>query len=91
MDFKNAGIMVIMDASLGNVTKAGGANGEVTEKVYSQSAYFVLVADQDLLSGKEGKFAVLDARSHRIPRVCRSTFGAELLSTEEAFDVGVYC
>ena len=23
--------------------------------------------------------------------MCRSTFGAELLSTEEAFDVGVYC
>ena len=84
LDLENAGIVVVSDASLGNVTKTGGADGSKLEKVFSQSAYFVLVADGDLLSGKEGRFCVLDARSHRIPRVCRSTYGAELLGVEEA-------
>lgn len=91
MDLKGAGIMVVTDASLGNVTKAGGADGTVLEKVFSQSAYYVLLADKDLLAGREGSFSVLDARSHRLPRVCRSTYGAELLGTEEAFDVGCFC
>lgn len=62
---QNAGIMVVTDASLGNVTKLGGAEGSLMEKVYSQSAYFVLLADRDLLSGKEGSVMVIDARSHR--------------------------
>ncbi|CAL1132431.1 unnamed protein product, partial [Cladocopium goreaui] len=91
MDLKGAGIMVVTDASLGNVTKAGGAEGTVSEKVFSQSAYYVLLADKDLLAGREGSFSVLDARSHRLPRVCRSTYGAELLGAEEAFDVGCFC
>ncbi|CAL1128158.1 unnamed protein product [Cladocopium goreaui] len=91
MDLKGAGIMVVTDASLGNVTKAGGADGTVLERVFSQSAYYVLLADKDLLAGREGSFSVLDARSHRLPRVCRSTYGAELLGTEEAFDVGCFC
>ena len=91
MDLKGAGIMVVTDASLGNVTKAGGADGTVLEKVFSQSAYYVLLADKDLLAGREGSFSVLDARSHRLPRVCPSTYGAELLGTEEAFDVGCFC
>jgi hypothetical protein len=38
-----------------------------------------------------GNFAILDARSQRIIRVCRSTFAAELYSTEEALDVGTFC
>ena len=31
------------------------------------------------------------SRSHRIPRVCRSSYAAELLGAEEAFDVGLLC
>ena len=34
---------------------------------------------------------ILDSRSHRIPRVCRSSYAAELLGTEEALDVGILC
>ena len=83
--------MVVTDASLGNVTKLGGADGSLLEKLYSQSAYSVLLADRDLLSGKEGSFTVIDARSHRAPRVCRSTYSAELQGTEEAADVGIFC
>ena len=90
LDLDGAGILVITDASLGNVTKEGCAEGSVTERVFSQSAYFVLVADRHLMSGKEGNFGILDARSHRIPRVCRSTFGAELLGAEEGLDNGQF-
>jgi hypothetical protein len=36
---ENAGIMVVTDASLGNVTKLGGAEGSLMEKVYSQRVH----------------------------------------------------
>ena len=38
MDLENCGVMVVTDASLGNVTRSGGAEGSVTEKVFSQSS-----------------------------------------------------
>lgn len=91
VDPSTAGVMVVADAALGNVTLQGSNEGEVTEKVYSQACYFVLLADKQLMSGATGTFNVLDSRSHRIPRVCRSTYAAETLSTEEAFDVGRLC
>ena len=58
---------------------------------FFSKAYFVIVADRDLMAGRTGQFAVLDARSHRLPRVCRSTFAAELLGTEEGLDMGQFC
>ena len=91
MSLDGAGILVITDASLGNVTRSGGAEGTIFTKVFSQSAYLVLVGDRDLMEGREGWFGVLDSRSHRLGRVCRSTFGAELLGSEEAFDAGIFC
>ncbi|CAJ1401481.1 unnamed protein product [Effrenium voratum] len=91
LDLKECGIMVVTDSALGNVKLNGSDEGSPLEKVYSQACYFVLLADKELLSGRRGKFNVLDARSHRIPRVCRSSYAAELLGTEEAFDVGQLC
>ena len=91
MNLKDAGIVVVSDASLGNMTKAGTAQGESLEKVYSQASYYVLLADRKLLDGQPGQFAILDARSHRLQRVCRSTFAAELMGIEEAMDAGQYC
>ena len=91
VDPMNGGIVVVADAALGNVTLEGSTEGPVLEKVYSQACYFVLLADQQLLSGGVGYFNVIDSRSHRIPRVCRSTYAAETLSTEEAFDIGRLC
>ena len=91
MCLDGAGILIVSDASLGNVTRSGGADGSIFTKVFSQAAYLVLVGDRDLMEGREGKFGVLDSRSHRLSRVCRSTFGAELLGTEEAFDAGLFC
>ena len=90
MDLQGAGILVVTDASLGNVTRAGGADGTLYTKVFSQAAYLVLVADRNLMSGKQGRFGVLDARSHRLTRVCRSTYGAELLGSEESLDIVLF-
>ena len=91
MNLRDAGLMVVSDASLGNVTKLGGEGSEPMQRVFSQASYFILVADKDLMNGRSGRFAILDARSHRLTRVCRSTFGAEVLGVEEGFDTGQYC
>eukprot|EP00435_Cladocopium_sp_Y103_P031960 s717_g8.t1 len=91
VDYRTAGICMVSDAALGNVKLNGATNGTPQEKVYSQACYFALLADEALLSGKEGVFNILDARSHRIPRVCRSTYSAETLAAEEAMDVGQLC
>lgn len=90
LDLNGAGIVVVTDASLGNVTRSGAAEGALMTKVFSQAAYLVTIADHNLVSGKEGRFTIMDARSHRLTRVCRSTYGAELLGSEEALDVGLY-
>ena len=87
-DLAGSGIMVVTDASLGNVKQDGSVGEDPIERVFSQSAYMVLLGDENLIEGKSGKFAVIDSRSHRIGRVCRSTYGAELLGAEEGFDVG---
>ena len=71
MSLEGCGFIVVADASLGNAQRGGEADG-----------YFVLLADRDLLQGREGSFAVVDARSHRLPRVCGSTYAAELLNVE---------
>ncbi|CAK9071940.1 unnamed protein product [Durusdinium trenchii] len=90
MDLQGAGILVVTDASLGNVTRASGADGPLYTKVFNQAAYLVLVAERNLMSGKQGRFGVLDARSHRLTRVCRSTYGAELLGLKESLDIGFF-
>ena len=91
LNLKGAGILTVSDASLGNVTRNGSGEGEPLKKVYSQAAYLVMIADADLLAGRPGNFTILDARSHRLQRVCRSTFAAEILGIEEAMDTGQYC
>ncbi|CAE7849722.1 ppsD [Symbiodinium necroappetens] len=91
LDLRNAGILVVTDASLGNVTRAGAVGSQPLERVYSQSCYCVLLAEASLMRGEKGRFTVLDHRSHRLQRVCRSTFAAELLGVEEGTDAGQYC
>ena len=38
------------------------------------------------MAGRSGAFSVLDWRSHRLQRVCRSSYAAETLGLEEAAD-----
>ena len=85
------GLMVVTDAALGNVDLKGSSQEAPLTKVYSQAFYFVILADNELMSGRTGSFNILDIRSHRILRVFRSSYTAETLSTEEGFDVGQLC
>ena len=91
MDPNEGGLLVVTDSSLGNVTASGACKASPLEKVCSQSCYFVLLADKQLMNGETGHFNILDMRSHRIPRVCRSSYVAETLGAQEAFDVGQLC
>ena len=43
------------------------------------------------MEGRTGTFNVLDTRSHRISRVCRSSYAAETLGAEEGFEIGQLC
>ena len=90
VDYTRGGLMVVSDAALGNVQLNGSNEGEPIAKVYSQACYFVVIADEELMSGRTGRFNVLESRSHRILRVCRSSYAAELLG-KEALDVGILC
>ena len=89
-DLTGSGLMVVTDSSLGNVRQDGTEEGSPLERTFSQSSYMVLLGDKQLMNGEVGNFSVLDARSHRISRVCRSTYAAELLGCEEAVDVGLF-
>ena len=91
VDPYKGGIMVVADAALGNVRSNGSPEGPPLEKVWSQACYYVLLASPELMQGRPGPFNILDTRSHRIPRVCRSSYSAETLGAEEAFDVGLLC
>ena len=86
VDLASSGMVVVTDAALGNVT-VDGDNVEAPEKrIYSQGGFLILLGDKDLMSGKPGKFNLLDFRSHRMTRVCRSSYAAETYALEEGVD-----
>ena len=86
INYMQGGLMMISDAALGNVDEQGRISGTPDEKVHSQSCYIVMLVDDELLAGRSGRFSTVDFRSHRIPRVCRSSYAAETLGCEEGFD-----
>ena len=88
VNFQQGGILVVTDAALGNVNSDGQTSGDPLSKVHSQACYAILLADPALLSGAKGWFNCLDFRSHRIARVCRSSYAAETLAAEEGLDCG---
>ena len=88
VDYHKGGVLVVTDAALGNVTEQGTIEAPVQERVHSQSCYAVTLADAELMQGRKGYFNTIDFRSHRIPRVCRSSYAAETLGAEEGLDVG---
>ena len=73
----SGGLLVVTDSSLATSPPLAR---RPQHKVYSQSCYFVLLADEALMRGEKGAFNVLDMRSHRVPRVRRSSYAAETLS-----------
>ncbi len=86
LDLDASGVLVISDAALGNVTRTGSTHGTPATKTFSQAGYVIAIADPSLMSGELGQFNMIDARSHRLQRVCRSSYAAETLGLEEAMD-----
>ena len=46
----------------------------------------VAVADSNLLKGKVGRFSIIDLRSHRLKRICRSSYASEAHGCEDGVD-----
>ncbi|CAE7294222.1 RE1 [Symbiodinium natans] len=82
-NWQEGGLVAVSDAALGNVNSDG--SGE-DPKTFSQSCYAVLIGGPKLVEGKRDSFNLLDFRSHKLQRVCRSSYGAETLGVEEALD-----
>ncbi|CAE7622613.1 unnamed protein product [Symbiodinium sp. CCMP2592] len=87
VDVWKGGLVTVSDAALGNVN----ADVKGNLKLFSQGCYAVLLADEELVKGRRGVFNLLDFRSHKIARVCRSSYAAETLGVEEALDAGELC
>ena len=87
LSLSHGGFVGVSDAGLGNVTR-GGATGSLEQgDVHSQGGHLVLFADDSLSRGGEaGRFNVLDWRSRRLKRVCRSSFAAETLALADCND-----
>ncbi|CAL1171968.1 unnamed protein product [Cladocopium goreaui] len=91
IDFVKGGVMSITDAALGNVDSRGSTEVDKLEKVHNQSCYAIVLADEAMMSGGTGFFNLLNFRSHRLQRVCRSSYAAETLGAEEGLDAGELC
>ena len=63
------------------------SKADIPEKrVYSQGGVIILFADRDLMTGRPGESNLLDFRSHRLTRLCRSSFVAETDAFKEGVD-----
>ncbi|CAE7480196.1 unnamed protein product [Symbiodinium sp. CCMP2592] len=89
VDVWKGGLVTVSDAALGNVNADKTVKGNL--KLFSQGCYAVLLADEELVKGRRGVFNLLNFRSHKIARVCRSSYAAETLGVEEALDAGELC
>ena len=87
IDWSTGGIAVVSDAALGNVDESG--NTKAKTKPHSQSGYLVFLADSEVLAGRTGVMNLLDRRSHRLPRVGRSTYAVETMGLEEGVDAAI--
>ena len=87
LDLDKGGFLSVSDAGLGGIGDDGDYGTVVDGKVRSQGGYLVLFGDENLAHhGTRGQFNLLDWRSHKLKRVCRSSFAAETLSLADAND-----
>ena len=75
----NAIIFVFSDASWAN-----------TEDLSSQGGYLVFVADPKVLTPEGGIAVLVEWRTHRLKRKCKSTLTAETIAMEAATDAGLH-
>ena len=86
LDTQDAGVRTITDAARGNVAEDGSVSETAAERVGSQSAYWVVPVDKALLSGKRGRFCIIDSRSYGLPKIARSSYAVESYSLVEGID-----
>ena len=82
-NWQEGGLVAVSDAAVGNINSDGSGDDP---KTFSQNCYAVLLGGPKLVEGKRDTCNVLDFRSHKLQRVCRSSYGAETLGVEEALD-----
>jgi len=85
---ETGGFLAVSDASLGGVDEAGGVSrSSDLPAIHSQGAYCIMFADKSLArDGRRGLFNLLDWRSRKLRRVCRSSFAAETLALADSND-----
>ncbi|CAE7177640.1 unnamed protein product [Symbiodinium microadriaticum] len=79
LDLAKAKIVVFTDASWAN-----------TESLRSQAGFLTFLCGEDVFSLKGDSANLLDWRSHRIQRQCRSTLAAETMAMDAGFDSGIF-
>ena len=79
VNLSEAKIVVFSDASWGN-----------TQDLGSQAGFLTFVTGKQVFTPEGDLASLLDWRSHKIRRQCRSTLAAETMSLDAAFDSGIY-
>ena len=80
IDLEEAKVVVFSDSSWAN-----------TEELKSQAGFMVLLAGGAVDTVAGDTVNLVDWRSHRIKRQCRSTLAAETMAMDAAMDAGIYC
>lgn len=80
IDLETSKVVVFSDSSWAN-----------TEELKSQAGFMVLLAGGAVDTVDGGTVNLVDWRSHRIKRQCRSTLAAETMAMDAAMDAGIYC
>lgn len=72
---------MVSDRSLGNVM-ADGTNllpDPVSQELSTQAGHLLLWGGENLLKGQVGQFSLIEGRSHKLKRVARSSYAAEVM------------
>ena len=80
IDLDKARILTFTDSSWANASE-----------LKSQAGYCVFLADEKAMTPEGGSASLLDWRSHRIKRQCRSTLAAETMAMDAGVDSGIFC
>ena len=79
LDLWNAIVLVFSDASWANA-----------EDLSSQAGYLVFLAEPEVLTTTGGTAVLVEWRTHRLKRKCKSTLTAETIAMEAATDAGLH-
>ena len=87
-DWKMTFVPVPLDkAKIIAFSDASWANAEGLK---SQAGFLTFVAGPEVMSVQGDQASLMDWRSHRIQRQCRSTLAAETMAMDTAFDSGIF-